>query len=160
MNRNLATSSPRRRIGLVLTSAVVGCALLVGADGALAAPADGGVLKANPKRVNFGTKQVGTFTVKGSTITNTGSTELLVQTVADRMPDQFSWGLFPGQTCPIFEPAPLGPGESCGIAVGFRPEAFWAGREDLAVLGLSVFDPATGVPIDSVLVEFRGVTKL
>ena len=57
-------------------------------------------------------------------------------------------------------PAPLGPGESCGIAVGFRPEAFWAGREDLAVLGLSVFDPATGVPIDSVLVEFRGVTKL
>ena len=88
MNRNLATSSPRRRIGLVLASAVVGCALLVGADGALAAPADGGVLKANPKRVNFGTKQVGTFTVKNSTITNTGSTELLVQTVADRMPDQ------------------------------------------------------------------------
>jgi len=48
MNRNLATSSPRRRIGLVLTSAVVGCALLVGADGALAAPADGGVLKRTP----------------------------------------------------------------------------------------------------------------
>src|ERR671924_142743 len=35
------------------------------------------VLKANPKHVNFGTKAVGTFTVKGSTITNIGSSDVL-----------------------------------------------------------------------------------
>src|SRR5215210_8285807 len=60
------------------------------------------LLKASPKQVNFGTKSVGTFTVKGSTITNTGSSDVLVQTSAVRMPDQSSWGLLPGQTCPIF----------------------------------------------------------
>src|SRR6266498_4513595 len=101
-------------------------AVVVGGGVASAATADAtALLRATPKRVNFGTKAVGTFTIKGSTITNTGSSDVLVQTSALRMPDQFSWGLLPGQTCPIFSPAILTGGESCDVVVGFRPEEFF-----------------------------------
>jgi hypothetical protein len=136
-------------------------AVVVGAGmAASAATADGtSVLRATPKRVNFGTKAVGTFTVKASTITNTGSSDVLVQTSAVRMPDQFSWGLLPGQTCPIFSPEILAPGESCDIAAAFRPEDFFVGLEDLAALQLTATDPATGAAVDAVVVEFRGVGK-
>ena len=134
--------------------------LIAVATGASAATADvAGSLKANPKRVNFGTKAVGTFTVKGSTITNTGTSDLLVQTSALRMPDQFSWGLLEGQTCPIFSPEILPAGASCDIVAGFRPETFWIGKPDFAVLQVTATDPATGAIVDAVTVEFRGVTR-
>lgn len=145
-----------------MKSVLAGClvAVAVGAGVASAAPADGtNVLRASPKRVNVGTKAVGTFTVKGSTITNTGSSDLLVQTSAVRMPDQFSWGLLPGQTCPIFSPEILPAGDSCGIVAAFRPEDFFVGLEDLAVLQLTATDPSTGAIVDAVMVEFRGVGK-
>ena len=117
------------------------------------------LLKASPKQVNFGTKSVGTFTVKGSTITNTGSSDVLVQTSAVRMPDQSSWGLLPGQTCPIFSAEILAAGESCDIVTSFRPEDFFVGSENLAVLQVTATDPSTGATLDSVTVEFRGTGK-
>jgi hypothetical protein len=128
-----------------------------GATTAAAEPA--GLLKASPKRVNFGTKAVGTFTIKGLTITNTGSTDVLVQTSAVRMPDQFSWGLLSGQTCPIFSPALLAAGASCDIVVAFRPEEFFVGLDDMAVLQVTASDPSTGGVLGSVLVEFDGIGK-
>ena len=135
-------------------------ALVIGGGVASAAPADAmSVFRASPKRVNFGTKAVGTFTVKGSTITNTGSSDVLVQTSAVRMPDQFSWGLLPGQTCPIFSPEILRAGSSCDIVAGFRPEDFFVGLQDLAVLQVTATDPSTGATVDTVVVEFQGVGK-
>ena len=136
-------------------------AALVVASGVTAtATADpAGLLKASPKRVNLGTRAVGTFTVKSSTITNTGSTDVLVQTSAVRMPDQFSWGLLPGQTCPIFSAEVLAAGASCDTVAGFRPEEFFVGLEDMAVLQVNASDPSTGVTLGSVLVEFDGVGK-
>lgn len=140
---------------------LAGCLVALAIGGGAAAAGDGqSVLRASPKRVNFGTKLVGTFTVKGSTITNTSSSDLLVQTSAVRMPDQFSWGLLPGQTCPIFSPEILVAGESCGIVAGFRPEDFFVGLEDRAVLALTATDPATGSVIETVAVEFRGTGKI
>jgi hypothetical protein len=133
-------------------------AVAAGVD-ATAAADPTGLLKASPKRVNFGTKAAGTFTVKASTITNTGSTAVLVQTSAVRMPDQFSWGLLPGQTCPIFSPEVLTAGASCDIVVAFRPEEFFVGLEDMAVLRVTASDLSTGVTLESVLVEFDGVGK-
>jgi hypothetical protein len=127
------------------------------ASAATADPAD--LLRASPKHVNFGTKAVGTFTVKGATITNTSSADVLVQTSAIRMPDQFSWGLLEGQTCPIFSPEPLVAGASCDIVTGFRPEDFFVGLEDTAILQVTATDPATGAVLDAVQVEFRGVGK-
>jgi len=135
-------------------------AVVVGGGVASAATADEtALLRASPKRVNFGTKAVGTFTTKGSTITNTGSSDVLVQTSAVRMPDQFSWGLLPGQTCPIFSPEILPAGASCDIVAAFRPEDFFIGLEDMAVLQVAATDPSTGATVDTVLVEFRGVGK-
>ena len=143
---------------VVLVACLVGVVLGGGVVSAATADATE-LLKASPKRVNFGTKAVGTFVVKGSTITNTGSSDVLVQTSAVRMPDQFSWGLLPGQTCPIFSPEILPAGSSCDIVTAFRPEEFFAGLEDLAVLQVSATDPSTGAIADTVVVEFRGVGK-
>jgi hypothetical protein len=142
----------------VLAACLVGLFVVGGLAPAATAEA-GNLLKANPKRVNFGTKAVGTFTVKGSTIANTGSSDVLVQTSAVRMPDQFSWGLLPGQTCPIFSPEVLPAGASCVIVTGFRPEEFFAGLEDVAVLQATATDPSSGATVAAVQVEFRGVGK-
>jgi hypothetical protein len=141
-------------VGVCLAAVILGGGV---ASAATAAGTD--LLRANPKRVNFGTKAVGTFTVKGSTIANAGSSDVLVQTSAVRMPDQFSWGLLPGQTCPIFSPELLAAGESCDIVAAFRPEDFFVGLEDVAVLQVTATDPSTGATLDTVLVEFRGVGK-
>jgi hypothetical protein len=109
--------------------------------------------------VNFGTKQVGTFTVKDSTITNTGSTELLVQTVADRMPDQFSGAVLWADLPHLRAGAP-GPGRELrhrgrlpARGILGRSRGFRSARTERV-------RPDDGVPIDSVLVEFRGVTRL
>ena len=141
----------------VLAVCIAAGVLLGGVASAAAAPA-ADLLKASPKQVNFGTKAVGTFTVKGSTITNTGSTDVYVQTSAVRMPDQFSWGLLPGQTCPIFSAEILAAGASCDIVTAFRPEDFFVGLEDTAILQVTATD-LSGVSVDAVLVEFRGVGK-
>ena len=137
-----------------------GCLIALAIGGGAAAAADEpSLLRASPKRVNFGTKLVGTFTVKGSTIANTSSSDLLVQTSAVRMPDQFSWGLLAGQTCPIFSAEIVSAGESCDIVTGFRPEDFFAGLDDMAVLALTATDPSTGSVVARVEVEFRGTGK-
>jgi hypothetical protein len=142
--------------------ALTACLAAVVVDGGVASAAtanETAPLRATPKRVNFGTKAVGTFTIKGSTITNTGSSDVFVQTSAVRMPDQFSWGLLAGQTCPIFSPEILPAGASCDIVAAFRPEDFFIGLEDMAVLQVAATDPSTGATVDTVLVAFRGVGK-
>src|ERR671934_614407 len=141
-------------VGVCLAAVILGGGV---ASAATAAGTD--LLRANPKRVNFGTKAVGTFTVKGSTITNTTAADVVVETSAVRMPDQFSWGLLPGQTCPVLAPGILPAGESCDLVAGFFPQEFFIGLEDLAVLQVTATDPSTGAVVDSVQVEFRGVAK-
>src|SRR5881296_2443884 len=86
------------------------------------------VLRVAPPAVHFGTKPVGSFTLKGAIITNAGSSSVNFLVSIDRMPDDFSFGLLPGSTCPPFEPTPLGPGESCSTVVGFRPSDYFAGQ--------------------------------
>jgi hypothetical protein len=121
----------------------------------IAASAATGVLVVKPPNVNFGTKPVGTFTVKGATVTNTGSETVNVLVTIEREPDDFSFGLLPGQTCPVFEPAPLAPGESCVVVMGFRPSEFFAGHRQVATLRVTATEPAGGV-VDSALIDFVG----
>jgi hypothetical protein len=59
----------------------------------------------------------------------------------------------------IFSTEILPAGASCDIVAGFRPETFWIGRADFAVLQVTATDPATGAIVDAVTVEFRGVTR-
>lgn len=124
----------------------------------IAASATTSVLAVRPPNVNFGTKPVGSFTVKGTTVTNTGSETVNVLVTGERTPDDFSFGLLPGQTCPVLEPAPLAPGESCVVVMGFRPSEFFAGQKQFATLRVTATDSA-GEVVDSVLIDFTGRGK-
>jgi hypothetical protein len=115
-----------------------------------------GILRVAPPTVHFGTKQVGTFTLKGAVITNASSRRINLFVAIDSMPDDFSFGLWPGSTCDPFQPAPLEPGDSCKAVVGFRPSDFFAGHEQHAALAAHASDPDTGEVLETVQIEFFG----
>jgi hypothetical protein len=121
--------------------------------------AAGQALKASPSTVNFGTRSVGSITLKGTRITNrTDATIDFLVTVASE-PDDFSFGLLPGSTCPVLAPAPLAPGEGCDAVVQFRPTEFFAGRQQTATLRATATDPATGSEVATLLIDFTGTGK-
>lgn len=115
-----------------------------------------GMLRVAPPTVHFGTKQVGTFTLKGAVITNASSRPINMFVAIDSMPDDFSFGLWPGSTCDPFQPAPLAPGDSCKAVVGFRPSDFFTGHEQHAALEAIATDPDTGEVLETALIDFFG----
>jgi hypothetical protein len=102
--------------------------------------------------VNFGTKPVGSSTFKGATIKNTSSSTInLIVTVA-RAPDDFAFVTL--TTCPVFEPAPLAPGESCDGVMRLSPSEFFAGQDapvERAKIVMGAVAPASPDPIPIVL---------
>ena len=138
--------------------AVVGLVLLLGVSTSAgqAAAARSEVLRVLPRTVAFGTRAVGSFTLKGATVTNAGPESVQVLVTPDSMPDDFSFGLLPGSTCPALEPAPLAPGESCTAVVGFRPSDYFAGQRQEARLLVTATDPQTRTVIATALITFTG----
>lgn len=124
------------------------------------APAATKMLGVTPAKVSFGTRPVGSFTLKGVTITNASSDAINFLVSSAREPDDFSFGLLPGSTCPVFTPEALAPGDSCVAVVGFRPSEFFAGQKQLATLLATATDPSTGAVLDSVLINFVGRGRL
>ena len=124
------------------------------------APAATNVLRAAPTKVSFGTRPVGSFTLKGVTVTNASSEAINLLVSTTRAPDDFSFGLLPGSTCPVLEPEPLAPGDSCVAVVGFRPSEFFAGEKQFATLLATATDPSTGAVLDSVSINFVGRGRL
>src|SRR5207244_1892467 len=114
-----------------------------------------GALRVTPKQVHFGTKQVGTFTVKGAMVTNTSAASVTLSIVG-HAPDDFSWGLLEGEASPVLAPALLSPGESCEAVMGFRPSDFFAGQEQTASLDVFATDPVTGALLANESIEFTG----
>jgi hypothetical protein len=140
--------------------AIVGALLVTAAlPFTASAVASASVLKATPPHVNFGTKPVGSFTLKGVTITNTGDTTVNLLVTTSRMPDNFSFGFLPGSTCPVLDPAPLAPGASCDAVVGFRPSEFFAGERQTAVLLATATDPTSGAVVGTARIVFTGRGK-
>jgi hypothetical protein len=121
---------------------------------ALSAPADTNVLKVT-HAVNFGTKPVGSFTVKTATVTNTRFEPIDLDIDIVRDWDDFSTGLT-GTTCSFFEPQVLAPGESCDLLVGFRPSEDFIGLKQDQILLVTAKDPATSAALDSVRLTFFG----
>ncbi len=120
----------------------------------LSASADTHVLKAT-HAVNFGTKPVGSFTVKTATVTNTSSEPINLDIDLIRDWDDFSTGLA-GTTCSFFLPQLLAPGESCVLLVGFRPSEVFVGLKQDQILLVTATDPTTGVVLDSLRLTFFG----
>jgi hypothetical protein len=123
------------------------------------APAATDVLKVTPPTVHFGTKPIGSFTLKSATVTNTSSGTIDLLVTVRREWDNFSFGLLPGSTCPVLEPEPLTPGESCDVVVGFRPSEFFIGLRQDEVLLASATDRLTGEALESVQIVFLGRGK-
>ena len=113
------------------------------------------VLRAAPPSVHMGVRDVGTENLKGTRITNTSDSAVLLLVEGTRMPDDFGFGLMPGSTCPVFSPGGLlEPGESCDAVMNFRPSDFFAGEHQLAELTATAYDPVTGTVVDSLVIQF------
>ena len=120
----------------------------------LSAPADTNVLKVS-RAVNFGTRPVGSFTVKTTTVTNTRTEPIDLDIDIVRDWDDFLTGLT-GTTCSFFELQVLAPGQSCVLLVGFRPSEDFMGLRQDQILLVSATDPATSAVLDSVRLSFFG----
>jgi hypothetical protein len=116
------------------------------------------ILRVSPGTVHFGSKQIGTFTLRGASITNTSS-QTINLIVTGGLPDDFSFGILPGSTAPVFEPAPFEPHQSCRAVVGFRPSEFWAGQQQTAQLLATATDPVTHEVLEEVLIDFTGTGR-
>lgn len=149
-----------RRHGFGVASVVLASVLAVSGVSAATASAATNVLKVTPKSVNFGTQPVGSFTLKGARITNTSSTSVLLLVTPHVSPDDFSFGLLPGSTCPALAADVLLPGESCQAVMGFRPSEFFAGQEQTAALLATATDPVTGAVLEAQIIEFTGKGRL
>src|SRR5262245_17391541 len=117
------------------------------------------ILRVSPSEVHFGSKQIGTFTLRGATITNTSSQTVDLIVAPAGLPDDFSFGILPGSTAPVFEPAPFEPHQSCRAVVGFRPSEFWAGQQQFAQLLATATDPVTHEVLEEVLIDFTGTGR-
>ena len=146
------------RIGRLFVGLVTTAIVIVGALPAAADPSPD-VLRVTPPTVSFGAKPVGSMTFKSTTITNTSSETIDLVVIVTREWDDFSFGLLPGSTCPGFDPAPLDPGESCVLIVGFAPsETFLRLTQDQRFRA-TASDPATGEILDIEEFVFLGKAR-
>jgi len=135
--------------GVMLAAALMAAS----STGALASTNE---LKVKPRTVNFGPAPVGMVTSRSTTLTNTSSNTIDLTINVTKDWDDFSFGFLPGSTCPTFEPAPLGPGESCIFVARFWPsEQFLGLKQDQRFLATST-DPLTGEVLDSDTFVFLG----
>jgi hypothetical protein len=128
-----------------------------GAEGATTARPTPSALIAKPAKVDFKHKRVGTENYKGTKITNTsGSAVLLVVTAG--LPDDFGFGLMPGQTCPVFAPGEiLAAGASCEAVVRFSPSAGFIDWLATGSLQATAADPATGATLQVLGIPVLGM---
>jgi hypothetical protein len=120
----------------------------------------GRVLVARPAEVDFHTKRVGTENYKRTKITNTSKSAVLL-VVSGGLPDDFGFGLLPGETCPVFSPGEsIEAGESCYAVVRFSPTEGFVGWQAVGSLIATATDPVTNVAIDALSIRVLGKAVL
>jgi hypothetical protein len=140
-------------------SIAVTAVLMAGLVTAPAAFAARDYLEITPERkIDFGTKRVGTENYKGVTVRNRTNVSIDVYVTANLW-DDFGFGLMPGSTCPALGPDTLRPGRKCKAVVRFSPTAFFAGLQQTGSLTVTATHPRTGAVLDveDVRVTGRGV---
>jgi hypothetical protein len=120
----------------------------------------GGVLRARPAEIDFGTRPVGSENLKRTKITNTGQTVIRLL-VTSGLPDDFGFGLLEGSTCPVLDVGELiGAGDSCYAVVRYSPTEFFAGRLQTGSLTATATDPDTNAIIEQVTIPVLGTGVL
>jgi hypothetical protein len=137
---------------LILTLAIVAAAA---APAAVASPP---ILRVAPTTLNFGTRAVGTETIRSALITNSSASPVLVTFDIVSMPDDFGFEA-PGFTCPPAGGFVLAPSESCEATAAFRPSEFFAGLVQTAAVRVVASDPSTGTVLASELLRMTGTGK-
>lgn len=115
------------------------------------------LLQAKPAEIDFRSKRVGTENYKRTRITNTGTATVLLL-VDGGLPDDFGYGLLPGQTCPVFSPGePLAAGDSCYAVVRFSPTDGFVGWPAVGSLIATATDPVTSALVDQISIPVLGM---
>jgi len=137
-----------RRIALVLLT----LALLTGLPTAAGAASTTGL---SGRPVDFHQKHVGTENYKKTRITNkTGAAVSLL--VSAGLPDDFGFGLMPGETCPSLDAAVLAAGASCDAVVRFTPSEGFIGWKAVGSLEVTATDPVTGTLVTTLSIPVYG----
>ena len=131
---------------------------LLAAAAAPIAVADPSLLKVAPAQLNFGTRSVGTATIKSALIANRSASPVVVTFDIVSMPDDFGFEA-PGFTCPPAGGFVLAPGESCVATAAFRPTELFAGDPETAAVRVVASDPSTGAVLTSELLTMTGTGK-
>jgi hypothetical protein len=142
-----------KRIAAVVLVAVVTVVALP-----VSAPAATKVLRVTPRTANFGSKPVGSESLKSVTVTNSSSETIILDIeccIKDW--DDFNVGVA-GTTCTGSDQL-LAPGESCEVVVRFNPSAGFEGLKQDQILRATATDPVTGEVLDSVQIVFVGMAR-
>jgi hypothetical protein len=120
-----------------------------------AAASAANVLKVTPGTVNFGSKPIGSSTVKATTITNKSDEAISLSLALVRSWDDFA-GPAGQSTCAGFEPALLQPGESCELVERFSPSETFLGIKQDQIWLATATDPQSGAVLDREEIVFFG----
>jgi hypothetical protein len=113
-------------------------------------------LVAKPTVIDFKTKHVGTENYKRTRITNTSGADVRLVVTAG-LPDDFGFGLMPGQTCPVFAPGDVvAAGASCDAVVRFSPSEGFIGWNAVGSLTVTATEPVSGAFIAELSVSVLG----
>ena len=113
-------------------------------------------LDARPTVIDFKTKHVGTENYKRTRITNTSGAEVRLVVTAG-LPDDFGFGLMPGQTCPVFSPGEvIAAGASCYAVVRFSPTDGFIGWKAVGSLTATATEPVSGAFVAELSVSVIG----
>jgi hypothetical protein len=124
------------------------------------APESTKLLVAHPADIDFKTERVGTTSYKRTKITNTGETTVEL-VVTGGLPDDFGFGLLPGETCPVLGTGePFEAGASCYAVVRFSPTAGFVGFLAQGSLTATARDLSTGAVVAELVIPVRGEAVL
>jgi hypothetical protein len=133
---------------------------LVRVVGPLRPPENPPRISIDPVGIDFGPQPVGSEVLKAATITNLGSSDVILLVEA-ALPDDFGFGLLPGSTCPALAPGGvLSHHASCDVVVRFTPTEFFAGQRQTGALTVSVHDIATREVVATKLIPVSGTGTL
>jgi len=118
------------------------------------------LLVAKPAEVDFKSKRVGTENYKRTKINvwKDGPVRLVVTA---GLPDDFGFGLLPGETCPVFDTGEiLAAGAACEVVVRFSPTAGFVGLPAVGSLTATARNPDTGEMIAELTIPVLGEAVL